>query len=145
MTKPNLIAKAATDIDAPRKKVWYALISPTAIKEYMFGADVITNWHEGDRILWRGEWEGNTFEDKGVVLQVKPHDLLQYSHFSALSGQEDTDENYHTVTIELSDGNGATHVALTQDGNATGEAAEHSRKNWEMMLQGLKKYVEARP
>jgi uncharacterized protein YndB with AHSA1/START domain len=145
MTITNLIAKATTTIDAPRKKVWYALISPTAIKEYMFGADVITNWHEGNRIVWRGEWKGETYEDKGVVLQVKPHSLLQYSHFSPRSGEEDVEENYHTVTIELADGDGGTRVTLTQDKNATEEAAEHSRKNWEMMLQGLKKYVEGKP
>lgn len=144
MTNDNLIAKATTTINAPRNKVWYALISPTAIKEYMFGADVITNWHEGSRIVWRGEWKGKPYEDKGVVLQVKPNILLQYSHFSPLSGQEDVEENYHTVTIELTDGDGGTHVSLTQDKNATAEAAEDSRKNWETMLQGLKKCVEGR-
>jgi hypothetical protein len=33
-------------------------------------------------------------------------------------------------------------VTLEQDNNPTEEAAEHSRRNWELMLRGLKEYVE---
>ena len=46
------------------------------------------------------------------------------------------------MTIDLSEENGHTHVALAQDHNATDEARAHSEKNWQMMLEGLKKYVE---
>ena len=37
-----------------------------------------------------------------------------------------------------------THVSLSQDNNASAEAAEHSKRNWEQMLSGLKETVEAR-
>ena len=46
-----------------------ALISPTAIKESMFGADVMTNWHEGSRIAWRGEWKGQPVNGIGEWIQ----------------------------------------------------------------------------
>lgn len=51
-------------------------------------------------------------------------------------------ENYHTVTIELSGEGAQTTVKLSQDNNATEEAREHSEKNWQMMLDGLKKLLE---
>jgi uncharacterized protein YndB with AHSA1/START domain len=141
-TTQDLIARATITIDAPRAEVWKALVSPAAIQQYMFGADVRTDWKEGSPITWSGEWKGKKFEDKGKLLQVKPERRLQYSHFSPLSGLPDTPENYHTVTIELSDVGGKTLVTLTQDNSSTEEARKESEKNWNMMLQGLKKYLE---
>jgi hypothetical protein len=59
-----------------------------------------------------------------------------------LSGQEDRPENYHTLLYELEDRAGKTHVSLSQDNNASKEAAEHSQANWEQMLAGLKQVAE---
>ena len=138
----NLIAKASATINAPTDKVWDALVNPEAIKQYMFGTNVVTDWCEGSPITWKGEWQGKSYEDKGVILQFKPGHTLQYSHFSPLSGLPDVPENYHTVTIELSGGENQTRVSLAQDNNATEDAREHSEQSWEMMLAALKKFVE---
>ncbi len=94
-------AKASTTINAPTARVWDALINPTSIKQYMFGTNVTSDWKKGSRILWKGEWEGKAYEDKGVILQIEAQRKLQYSHFSPLAGLPDKPENYHTVTIEL--------------------------------------------
>ncbi|HEY0306032.1 MAG TPA: SRPBCC domain-containing protein [Longimicrobiales bacterium] len=138
----NLIAKASTTIVAPRWEVWDALVTPASIKQYMFGSDVASDWEEGSPITFKGEWQGREYEDKGVVMRVDPGRFLQYTHFSPLSGLPDVAENYHTVTIELMDAGDQTRVVLTQDNNRTEEERDHSRKNWEMMLGGLKKFVE---
>ena len=138
----NLIARASITINAPVTKVWDALVEPEAIKQYMFGTNVVTDWRVGSPITWKGEWQGKSYEDKGVILRFEPTRILQYSHFSPLSGLADKPENYHTVTIELSGEGNQTRVSLTQDNNATEKAREHSEKNWEMMLAGLKKFVE---
>jgi len=138
----NLIARARVTIHAPGAKVWDALVNPEAIKQYMFGARVVTDWREGKPIIWRGEWQGRSYEDKGVVLQLKPGQTIQYSHFSPLSGVPDKPENYHTVTIELSGEGNQTRVSLAQDNNSTEQERDHSEKNWEMMLTALKKYLE---
>jgi uncharacterized protein YndB with AHSA1/START domain len=140
--KNNLIAKASATIDAPVAKVWDALVNPEAIKQYMFGTNVATDWQEGSPITWKGEWQGKTYEDKGVIRQVKPERILQYSHFSPLSGLPDQPESYHTVTIELSAKGTQTLVTLAQDNNATEEEREHSERNWGMMLSALKKFLE---
>ena len=94
------------------------------------------------RFQWRGEWQGKSYEDKGIILQVRPEHRLQYSHYSPLSGFPDTPEHYHTVTIDLTGNGTRTEVMLAQDHNVTEAARVHSEKNWKMMLDGLKKYVE---
>jgi uncharacterized protein YndB with AHSA1/START domain len=139
----NLIAKASITIQSPASKVWNALVDPEAIRQYMFGTHAVSDWREGSPIVWKGEWQGKPYEDKGVILQLKPGSRLQYSHFSPLSGLPETAENYHTVTIELADEGDRTQLSLAQDNNATGEEAEHSSQNWMMMLTSLKKYLEA--
>ena len=138
----NLVARASITIDAPRAQVWSALVNPEAIKQYMFGTNVVSDWREGSPIVWKGEWQGKSYEDKGVILELKPERTIQYTHFSPLSGLPDTPENYHTVTIDLSGEGNQTRVSLAQDNNPTEQARDHSQKNWEMMLAALKKFLE---
>jgi hypothetical protein len=88
----------------------------------MFGTEAISDWEEGSPISWRGEWQGKAYEDKGRILRLEPGRVLEYSHFSPLSGLPDRAENYHTVTIALSGEGGPTRVSLSQDNNATEDA-----------------------
>jgi uncharacterized protein YndB with AHSA1/START domain len=138
----NLIAKAEIRINATADRVWEALVTPEAIKQYMFGTNVVSEWQEGSPITWKGEWQGKPYEDKGVILKFQPRRTIQYSHFSPLSGLPDKPENYHTVTIDLSAEGNQTQVSLAQDNNATEEARAHSEKNWGMMLAAIKKFLE---
>ncbi len=138
----NLIAKASITINAPVSKVWEALTNPEIIKKYMFGADVISDWEEGSEIIWRGEWQGKNYVDKGKILRIEKNEILEYSHYSPLSGKEDVPENYHIVTIELFYEDGKTIVELSQDNNENEKERVHSQKNWETMLGSLKKVVE---
>jgi uncharacterized protein YndB with AHSA1/START domain len=138
----DYVATAETEIDAPRDKVWTALTDPQQIKEYMFGSEVVTDWKQGSPIVWKGEYEGNKYEDKGEIVEIEPERRLKVTHFSPLSGQEDRPENYHTLLYELEERGGRTRVSLSQDNNASKEAAEHSQANWEKMLAGLKQVAE---
>jgi uncharacterized protein YndB with AHSA1/START domain len=138
----DLIAKTSITIDASIEKVWNAFVDPEVIKQYMFGTTVLSDWREGSAIVWKGEWGGKSYEDKGVILRLKAPRMLQYSHFSPLSGQSDSPENYHTVTVELSPDGAATRVDLTQDNNSSDEGRAQSEKNWQMMLAGLKQLLE---
>lgn len=137
------VATAEADIRAPRSAVWRALTDPDQIQKYMFGSRVETDWKPGSRITWKGEYEGERYEDKGQVLEVEHERRLTLTHFSPLSGDEDVPENYHTLVYELDESDGTTHVSLSQDNNKSEEAAEHSRANWGNMLSGLKEVVEA--
>ena len=66
---------------------------------------------------------------------------MQYTHFSPLTGLEDTPENYHTVTILLKENNGKMDITLAQDNNGSEKEKKESEKNWEVMHRSLKKTV----
>jgi uncharacterized protein YndB with AHSA1/START domain len=139
----GFLATAETTVDAPPSKVWSALTDPELIAQYMMGSHVQTDWRPGSPISWRGEYDGKAYEDRGEVLEVVPERLLRMTHFSPLSGEEDKPENYHTVAYALDDAGGRTKVTLTQDNNASEEAAGHSAETWSQMLAGLKQVAES--
>jgi uncharacterized protein YndB with AHSA1/START domain len=138
------VAIAETEIEASPGEVWSALTDPRQIAKYMFGSQVETDWKAGSPIVWRGEYEGKGYEDKGEILEIDPPKRLKMTHFSPLSGAEDVPKNYHTVLYELEEDEAATHVRLSQDNNPTEEQAERSKEAWEKMLSGLKQTVESR-
>src|SRR5688572_5814210 len=142
MSSEKYMAKAQTIINATTDKVWDALINPEMIKKYMFGTTAISDWKEGSKIIWKGEWDGKSYEDKGKILQLESQRRLQYSHYSPLSGLNDNPENYHIVTIDLAKKDNETMVILTQDNNPDEKTKDHSEKNWKMMLTSLKKLLE---
>jgi uncharacterized protein YndB with AHSA1/START domain len=143
MHTETLVAEVSTTVEAPVSDVWEALVSPSKIKRYMFGADVTSSFKVGSPITWKGEWQGRSYEDKGEILKIEPRHVLRYSHYSPLSGKPDVPENYHTVTIELAEEDaGATRVTLKQDNNPNAEARAHSEQNWRTVLDGLKRELE---
>jgi uncharacterized protein YndB with AHSA1/START domain len=144
----EVTATASVDIDAPRSEVWRSLTDPASIKQYYLGAQVETDWQVGSPITFRGEWEGKEFEDKGEILAMEPESELAYSHFSPTSGKPDSPENYHVVRVTLEERDGGTRVVLEQS-NLEGGPTEEDRanredyeKNWNQMLEGLKRTTE---
>jgi uncharacterized protein YndB with AHSA1/START domain len=138
----NLTARAEIDIAASPAQVWAALTDPAKIKQYFMGADVETDWRPGSPIIWKGEYEGTAYEDKGEIIEVDPNRHLEHTHFSPMSGQPDEPENYHTLSYELEQRGDHTNIVLTQDGNGSEAEAERASATWAAMLDGLKKTVE---
>ena len=66
----GLFARASVTIAAPPADVWEALVTPAAIKTYMFGATVTSDWVVGSPIVWTGEWQSRAYKDKGIVLEI---------------------------------------------------------------------------
>ena len=52
MITADHIAKAETTIKASPDKVWNALTDPGMINKYMFGTTVISDWKEGNKIIF---------------------------------------------------------------------------------------------
>jgi uncharacterized protein YndB with AHSA1/START domain len=138
----QFVVRQTIVISAPVATVWDALVNPAMIKQYLFGTKAVSDWKEGSPIIFRGEWEGKTYEDKGVILRFQPERLLEYTYFSSFSKLPDVPENYRTITIELSTKDAQTLLSLTQDNNATEQEREHSEMNWGMVLTGMKKLLE---
>ncbi len=138
----NFTAKAEILIKASPAKIWRALTTPEIVKQYFFGTDVVTNWKEGSPIVYKGEWQGKKYEDKGKIVQVEPEKLLVTTYWSSLSGRPDLPENYSTVIYELFSKGEGTELVVTQDNNLNEESRLHSEKNWKMVLEALKKLLE---
>lgn len=136
------VSTTTTTIAAPPARVWAALVSPEASREYFFGSTVASDFTRGSAITFTGEWDGKPFEDHGTILEVDEPHLLRYTHFSPLTGEPDVPESYHTLTFTIEEAPGGTVVTLDQDNNASQEAADHSSENWRTVLEGLRTVVE---
>ncbi|MEO8263017.1 MAG: SRPBCC domain-containing protein [Pseudolysinimonas sp.] len=136
------LAVAEIDIAAPAAQVWHVLTDSALLGEVMFGSEVVTDWQVGSPIVYEGEWEGKPFEDKGEIVELDEPRRIRLTHFSPLGGDADLPENYHEVQYDLAEDGATTHVTLTQDNNTDAAAAEHSRGNWQTMLESLKKVSE---
>jgi uncharacterized protein YndB with AHSA1/START domain len=138
----NLIAKASTNISAPAARVWDALTNPDIIKQYFFGTQAISDWKEGSRLEFKGEWEGKKYVDKGIILKSEPEKLFQYTYFSSFSNLPDLPENYANITYELHEDEGETTLTVKQENVANEDARKHSEQNWVHVLKGLKDLLE---
>jgi len=138
----NYVATSRISIAAPRDRVWQVLTEPAAIKEFMFGTDVETDWSVGSTIVWRGIWEGKPYADTGVILELEPGRRLVNTHFSPLSGQADVPENRHTLTWTLDGEGNSTELTLAQDNNPSPDAAAHSQGMWDSLVANVKAISE---
>lgn len=135
-------ARIVTDIQAPPAKVWEALTTSAIVKRYFFGVDIVTDWKVGGPLIYRGEWNGKSFEDKGVIRALEPGRLLVVDYWSGFSGKPDLPENYQKVTYTLSPEGAGTRLVITQACEPTDEARAHCESNWGMVTSGLKKLLE---
>ena len=140
----GLVVKKSVFINADTAMVWDALVNPQKIKQYLFGTNTISDWKVGNRISYKGVWEGKEYEDGGTILQLVPEKIFQSTYWSSMGGTEDKPENYATVTYELVTEGKGTLLTLTQDNCKTEEQRKHSESNWGMVLEGLKKVVEGK-
>jgi uncharacterized protein YndB with AHSA1/START domain len=138
----NLTLTQSFSIQATKSKVWKALTDPAIIKKYFFGTETITDWKAGSPIIFRGEWEGKQYVDKGTILEIENEKFIKYNYWSSFSGTPDVPENYNNITYAIKEANGETILTVTQDGFKDDEALKHSEANWKMVMEGMRKLVE---
>ena len=134
----TLTVKTKIIFEVPIEKVWQGITDPAIVKQYFFGPNLKADLKVGGGITFSGEWEGCTYEDGGIILEIDPPNLLKYTYWSSMSGTEDKPENYKNITSELSEENGVTTLIITEDGVKSQDAAKHSEQNWQSVFEGLK-------
>lgn len=139
----GVVATATTTVDAGREAVWKALTDPDEVRQWFFGTDQQTDWKPGSPITWSGDYDGKPYEDSGVVVAVDEPNRFEVTHWSPLSGTEDTPENHHTLVYTLTPAGGGTEVSITQDNNADQKEADQNAASWTDLLAALKMQVEA--
>jgi uncharacterized protein YndB with AHSA1/START domain len=143
--KNNLTGAAGIRIDAPVSKVWEALTTPSIIKQYFFNTVAVSDWKEGSPLIFKGEWRGKQYEDKGIILNVDLQKLFRYTYWSSMSGLEDKPENYVTITYELTERNNGTYLSVKQENIRDEKTRQHSEENWNKVLAELKEFLERQP
>lgn len=136
-------------IHAPASKVWLALTEPDLVKQWQYGADLLTSWEPGAPIIFRNEWDGQVFEQKGSVLEFVPVSRLRYSLFFPHAGLEDIPENYFFMTYELTEGEGVTSLLIRQEdprpiSPEDSSDGQDGDKDGHDILSGLKNLVETK-
>ena len=102
-------------IHASATKLWLALTRPDLVKQWQYGSDLLTTWEVGTPILFRNEWNGQVFEQKGTVLEFSPPSRVKYSLFFPRPGVADVPENYFFMIYELTESNGVTSLLVRQE------------------------------
>ncbi len=136
------ISNRAIKINAPISKVWNALITPELMKIFFFGATVESDWIENSTITFSGEYNGNTYVEKGIIMNVKPNIQLQYSHWSNLEGIPDLPENYRIWTFDLSESENQTQLSISEDNIPTEKKQKRSDEFWDGVLLTIKRITE---
>jgi len=108
-------SESTVTILAPATKVWRALTSPGLVKQWQYGSDLLTTWQVGTPIVFRNEWNGQVFEQKGNVLEFLPESRLKYSLFFPRPDVEDVPEHYFFMTYELTESEGVTSLLVRQE------------------------------
>jgi len=135
--------KASISVNAKASKAWQWLTTPSLIKQYLMGTDAISDWRIGSPIIYKGEWEGKPYEDKGKIMALVPNKLLRTTFWSSFSGLADVPDNYNMVTYELLESGDITTITVSVDNNPTQESADQSTSNWMSVLESLKKLLES--
>jgi uncharacterized protein YndB with AHSA1/START domain len=140
--KQDNVCTVSLKINAPKSRVWDALINPEKIAKYFFGTKATSDWKVGSSLTFSGDWEGKPYEDKGTILQMEKERIFKYDYWSNFSGQPDAPENYQTITYTLTEDGANTIFTVTQENCKTEEAREHSEKNWNMLLGSMKEMLD---
>lgn len=119
------VSTSTVRIEAGPAAVWAVVTEPEHVRKWQYGSVLSTDWKVSSPIRFTSEWEGQTFEQWGTVLDFDPPSRLSYSLFAPRPDLEDRPENYFTMTYRLEPVDGGTVLTITQEdpreaGNADG-------------------------
>ena len=138
------VSRASIAIEASGANVWDALVNPATAKAYFFGAEVRSDWKEGSPITFTGEFNGNSYHEKGTILQYQAERLLQYSHWSDLDQLPDLQENYRNWTFRIESSSAGVVLSIIEDNIADETKRARSDEFWSGVLKTIKEIVESR-
>lgn len=132
-------------IAAPAPNVWAALTELGLINKWMLDTpvEILTEWHEGGRLLERGDLHGLPFENRGKIVRFDPPNALEYTHWSSLSIVPDLPENYTSVCFDLHQIENQTLLTLTMGNLLTFEIFKHLEFYWKTALHLFKAVAES--
>lgn len=148
----SLFIKNTIAINASPSKVWDALVEPELTKQYMFGCETVSDWKQGNPLLWKGTQDGKEIVFvKGEIIEIQPGKRLVYTTIDPHSNIDDSAENYLTVTYDLTTQNDQTVLTVTQgdyskvaEGDRRYKESYNNGEGWNPILVEIKKLVEGK-
>jgi catechol 2,3-dioxygenase-like lactoylglutathione lyase family enzyme/uncharacterized protein YndB with AHSA1/START domain len=130
-------------INASRERVFSALTKSDEIPQYFPLNSVESDWQAGAEVLYKGEIDGATFTDFGVIETLVSPSNYTYRYWSDNNGTERTPENHITISYELSTKDGLTMLTVAQSNIRSSELyAQMNDVVWDHLLSALKQHVE---
>lgn len=133
------------DIKAPAAEIWKSLTDTTLMAKWMGDAaldlDITTSWQVGAPIIIKG-FHHARFENKGVVLEYLPDQILSYNFLSSLSRLPDKNENYTIIRFTIIPMEQHTSLELSLTNFPTDVIYHHLNFYWNTTLVMLKRAIE---
>jgi uncharacterized protein YndB with AHSA1/START domain len=124
-------------------RMWDVATNPAIIKEYLFGTETVTDWKIGSEIAFRGEYQGHTYRDHGIIKEFIPEHKLAYTYWSGFSGLADEPENYSLVTLEINTiSSTSCSFSWTMKGFVDETRQQHSQSGMNPFLEQIKAISE---
>ena len=132
-------------INATPSVVWDVLTFPERMKLWMGDPDmkveILTDWKVGSPVVISG-FHHTKFENRGVVLQSDPKQLLRYTHLSSLSRLPDVPESYSIMEFRMIRKENQTSLVLAIENFPTESIRKHLDFYWTTTLEIIKKTAE---
>jgi uncharacterized protein YndB with AHSA1/START domain len=136
------VSTSGVTIKAPRDVVWAAVTLPEYVRLWQYSSELTTDWIVGHPIRFSAEWQGQTFEQWGTVVEVDEPSRLRYTLFAPRPGLEDLPENYFTMTYELTDVDDGTRVRFVQEDPRESDDVAHDVDEDDPLLLALRDLAE---
>jgi uncharacterized protein YndB with AHSA1/START domain len=131
-------------IKAAPAEVWSVLTNLDLTPKYYLGIHWKTDWKKGSPIVFYGDWDHQSFEDKGFILDIESEKFIHFSYFNPSRGIPDLPENYTVMRFELAPDSNGTLFTVYQYGFKS-EAEFHTViTKWDAVLYDVRKLAEAK-
>ena len=133
----------STEIPIKPESVWQAITNPEHLNQIFEGLQCHCEWIVGTKVQFtQQQGEQTRVVEKGEVIRVSAHNLLEYTSFPTQMGLRDDLENYIVVCYELLDNyDGTTYLSITQKGYKYVEGGMDryiaAQKSWKKYLPKL--------
>ena len=97
----SLFVSHSVTVNPSSESLWEALTDPEKIKVYLFGTEIIIDWNVDSPISFQGNYERQTYQQNGNILEVEKNKTLKYNYWSSFSGLKDKPESYAVVSYKL--------------------------------------------
>ena len=138
----SLVVSHSVTVNPSSESMWEALTDPEKIKVYLFGTEIIIDWNVGSPISFQGNYEGQTYQHNGNILEVEKNKTLKYNYWSSFSVLKDKPESYAVVKYKLEKNNGQIVFTWKQEGFANEAGKCHSGNGLKIMLDQIKEIAE---